>query len=91
MFDANTFKDDLRSLKTEVAELVVAAGDAILENSKSHVDSTTEHIKAVLKDLGEALESEEAQVEQLIAERPVAVLASAFALGIVVGLLLRRR
>jgi ElaB/YqjD/DUF883 family membrane-anchored ribosome-binding protein len=91
MLDAHTLKDDLRSLKNEVAGLVAAAGDAILENSKSQADSATEHVKAILKDLSETLESEESQIEQLIAERPVAALASAFALGIVVGLLLRRR
>jgi len=91
MFDAHTLQDDLRSLKNDVAGLVAAAGDAILETSKSQLDSTTEHIKAVLKDLSETLESEESQIEQLIAERPVAAVASAFALGIVVGLLLRRR
>ena len=47
MFDANTLKNDLQLLKTEVAGLVAAAGDAIQENSKSHVDSTTERFKAL--------------------------------------------
>jgi ElaB/YqjD/DUF883 family membrane-anchored ribosome-binding protein len=91
MFDAHMLKDDLQSLKNEVAGLLTAAGDAILEHSKSRADSAAEHVRADFKDLGETLESKESQIEQLIAERPVAALASAFALGIVVGLLLRSR
>lgn len=90
MFDASAIGDELRILKQDMARLVTTASDAILESSKSHTDSAAEQIKIALKDLEEALENEELQVEKLIQERPIAVLASAITLGIVVGLLLRR-
>jgi hypothetical protein len=43
-----------------------------------------------LNELGETLGQEEEHVEKLIAERPIAALASAFALGIAIGFMLRR-
>jgi ElaB/YqjD/DUF883 family membrane-anchored ribosome-binding protein len=91
MFDANTIKDELQDLKTDIAGLAAATSDALFESSTSHLNSTAEHIKALMTDLGEALESEGTQVERLMAVRPAAVIASAFALGIAVGLLLGRR
>ena len=47
-------------------------------------------IKAALNELGETLSEQEDHVEKLIAERPIATLASAFALGVVIGFMLRR-
>jgi hypothetical protein len=43
-----------------------------------------------LNELGETLSGEQDHVEKLIADRPIATLASAFALGVVVGFTLRR-
>jgi hypothetical protein len=43
-----------------------------------------------LNELGETLSGEEDHVEKLIAERPITTLASAFALGVVVGFMMRR-
>ena len=90
MFDPGAIKDELLALKKDMTELVTATGEPIIESVNSHVDSTAEQIKSVLTDLGKILESEESQLEKLIAERPVAALASAFGLGIVIGFLLRR-
>ena len=41
-------------------------------------------------ELGRNLGEEEKQIEKLVAERPIAALACAFAVGIVVGIALRR-
>jgi len=49
-----------------------------------------DQIKAALNDLGETLSEEEGHVENFISERPITSLASAFALGVVVGFMLRR-
>ena len=46
--------------------------------------------KAALCELGETLSEQEDHVETLIAERPIATMASAFALGVVIGFMLRR-
>jgi ElaB/YqjD/DUF883 family membrane-anchored ribosome-binding protein len=43
-----------------------------------------------MSELGETLSEEEEHVEKLVAERPIAALASAFAIGVVIGLMLRR-
>jgi ElaB/YqjD/DUF883 family membrane-anchored ribosome-binding protein len=57
---------------------------------KNHTEALAEQIKTALNELGETLGQEEEHVEKLIAERPIAALASAFALGIAIGFMLRR-
>ena len=49
-----------------------------------------EQLKSALDELGQNLGQEEKQIEKLVAERPIAALACAFAVGIVVGIALRR-
>jgi len=58
--------------------------------AKSHASVATEQIKTALGDLSETLADEEDHIAKLTAERPLAALASAFAAGLIVGLLLRR-
>jgi ElaB/YqjD/DUF883 family membrane-anchored ribosome-binding protein len=90
MFDASAIRDELWALKQDMATIMTTASSAILENSKSQTNSAAEQIKAALNELDEALQDEEMQVEKLIRDRPIAALGSAVALGIVLGLLLRR-
>ena len=59
-------------------------------SAKNRTEALVEQIKAALNELGETLGQEEEHVEKLIAERPIAALASAFALGIAIGFMLRR-
>ena len=49
-----------------------------------------DQIKAALNDLTKTLGEQEDHFENFISDRPVASLASAFALGVVVGFMLRR-
>jgi ElaB/YqjD/DUF883 family membrane-anchored ribosome-binding protein len=49
-----------------------------------------DQIKAALNDLTKTLGEQEDHLENFISDRPVASLASAFALGVVVGFMLRR-
>jgi ElaB/YqjD/DUF883 family membrane-anchored ribosome-binding protein len=95
MFDRGALRDELQSLKADLASMLSSAGEDILNNSKSRADALADQIKAALGDLGEILGEEilgeqEGQIGKLVADRPVASLASAFALGVVVGLALRR-
>ena len=90
MFDQGALRDELQSLKVDLSRLLNATGEEILNNSKSRADALADQIKTALGDLGEVLGQEEGQLEKLITDRPVASLASAFALGVVVGLVLRR-
>jgi ElaB/YqjD/DUF883 family membrane-anchored ribosome-binding protein len=57
---------------------------------KNKSEAFVEQIKATLSDLGDTMSDEEEHVERLIAERPIVALASAFAIGIAVGFMLRR-
>jgi ElaB/YqjD/DUF883 family membrane-anchored ribosome-binding protein len=62
----------------------------MFENAKNKTEALAEQIKATLSEFGETLSDEEEHVERLIAERPIAALASAFALGLAIGFILRR-
>jgi len=79
MFDPSELTDELQALKSEVSRLM---------SIKKKVLSTTRRIapafspiKAALNELGETLSEQESHVEHFISDRPIATLASAFALG----------
>lgn len=62
----------------------------MFETSKDRTEVLADQIKAALAELGETVSEEQKQLHDLITERPVGSLASAFALGVVVGFMLRR-
>ena len=65
-------------------------GEGIFDASKARAEALADQIKAALNDLGETLGEQEESLENLVSDRPIASLASAFALGVVVGFMLRR-
>lgn len=83
-------RDELLALKQDAARLLGTAGDEMLKASRERADGIAEQLKSALDELGETLGREEQQIEKLVAERPIAALACAFALGLVAGLALRR-
>jgi ElaB/YqjD/DUF883 family membrane-anchored ribosome-binding protein len=83
-------RDELLALKGDAARLLSAAGDEMLKASRERADVVAEQLKSALDELGQVLSQEERQIEGLVAERPIAALACAFAVGIAVGLALRR-
>jgi ElaB/YqjD/DUF883 family membrane-anchored ribosome-binding protein len=89
MFDSSELTDELQALK-DVSRLLNTAGEGLLDASKNRTEALADQIKAALNDLGETLSEQEDHVQNLISERPIASLASAFALGVVVGFMLRR-
>ncbi|TFV48073.1 hypothetical protein [Bradyrhizobium niftali] len=89
MFDGDRMSEELRTLKVDVTRLLSTAGEEMFESSKDRAEALADQIKAVLAELGETVSDEE-QLQGLIAERPMTSLASAFALGVVVGFMLRR-
>jgi ElaB/YqjD/DUF883 family membrane-anchored ribosome-binding protein len=90
MFDSGELRDELQTLKAEMSRLLNTTGEEILDASRSHAEALADQIKAALNDLGDTLGEQEDNLESIISERPIASIASAFALGIVVGLMLRR-
>lgn len=90
MFRSSELGDELQALESEVSRLLNPDGGGIFDAAKNRADALADQIKAALSELGETLAEEEEHVEQLIAERPITTMASAFALGVVIGFMLRR-
>jgi ElaB/YqjD/DUF883 family membrane-anchored ribosome-binding protein len=90
MLHSNELRDELQTLKRDVSRLLTATGEGILDASKNRAEALADQIKAALNDLGETLGQEEDRIGDILSDRPIATLASAFALGVVVGFMLRR-
>ena len=90
MFKSSELGDELQALRSEMSRLLDKPANDMLDSAKNRTEALVEQIKAALNELGETLGQEEEHVEKLIAERPIAALASAFALGIAIGFMLRR-
>ncbi len=90
MFDSGEMRDELQALKGEVTRLLNTTSEGIFDASKNRADALADQIKAALDDLGETLSEQEGHVMNIMADRPITSLASAFALGVVVGFMLRR-
>ncbi len=90
MFNSSELSDELQVLRNEVSRLLSKTGDGVFDAAKSRTDALVDQIKVALSELGETLSEQEDHIEALIAERPIATTASAFALGVVIGFMLRR-
>jgi ElaB/YqjD/DUF883 family membrane-anchored ribosome-binding protein len=90
MFDSGELRDELQALKSDVSRLPNTTSDGIFEDSKSRANTLADQIKAALNNLNETLSEQEDHVEHIISDRPITSLASAFALGVVVGFMLRK-
>jgi ElaB/YqjD/DUF883 family membrane-anchored ribosome-binding protein len=82
--------EELVTLKREMSRFLDRSAADTLDAARSQSEALADQIKATLSELGETLSEEEEHVERLIAERPIVALASAFALGIAIGFMLRR-
>jgi hypothetical protein len=90
MFDKAALTNERQALKHDMTRILGTAGEDIRESSSNRADALADRVKAALSSLGETLGQEDEQLVKLISDRLIASLAPAFALGIVVGLLLRR-
>ena len=90
MFDSGKVSDELKALKADVSRLLSTTGEEIFDTSGSRAEGIADQIKAALNELGGTLNDEDELLGRLIAERPVTSLAAAFALGVLVGFMLRR-
>ena len=90
MSDSGELRDELLALKADVSRLLTATGEEIFDASKNHAEALAEQIKAALNDLGDTLSEQEEHLESIISERPITSLAAAFALGAIIGFMLRR-
>lgn len=90
MFDSSGLSEELHALKADVSRLFDTAGEGIRDASRTRAEALADQIKAALNELGETLSEQEDQVAHFVSDRPITSLASAFALGVVVGFILRR-
>ncbi len=90
MFDSSELSDELRALKSDISHLLNTKNEGILGASKNRAEALADQIKTALNELSHILSEQEDEVAHVISERPVTSLASAFALGIVIGFMLRR-
>jgi ElaB/YqjD/DUF883 family membrane-anchored ribosome-binding protein len=90
MSKSSELADELLALKSEMSRLLKTPADDMFDAARDKSEALVERIKAALDEFGETLSEEEEHVERLIAERPIVALASAFALGIAIGFMLRR-
>jgi ElaB/YqjD/DUF883 family membrane-anchored ribosome-binding protein len=90
MFDSGELRDELDALKGELSRLLDITGEEILDASKTRAEALADQIKAALGDLGETISEQEDRLADIVSERPITTLASAFALGVVFGFMLRR-
>jgi len=90
MFHSSELSDELEVLKNEVSRLSNDKGEGMFDAAKTRADALADQIKAALSEFGETLSEQEDHVEALIGERPIVTMASALALGIVIGFMLRR-
>ncbi len=66
-------------------------GGNMFDAAKNRAEALADQIKAALERTRRDLaRGQKDHVEQLIAERPITTMASAFALGVVIGFMLRR-
>jgi ElaB/YqjD/DUF883 family membrane-anchored ribosome-binding protein len=90
MFDSSKLRDELQALKDDVSRLLNTTSEDNHNDSKNRANTLADQIKAALGDLSETLSEQEDHVQHVISDRPITSLASAFALGVVVGFMLRR-
>ena len=90
MFDSGELGKELHALKADVSRLFDTAGEGIRDTSRTRAEALADQIKAALNELGETLSAQEDEVAHFVSNRPITSLASAFALGVVVGCMLRR-
>ena len=90
MFHSRKLKDELQSLKHEVTRALGAKSDNFVGASRSTANDIAEQIETALSGLEQTLSHDEKLIERMISERPIATTASAFALGVVAGFMLRR-
>ncbi|WP_249123008.1 MULTISPECIES: hypothetical protein [unclassified Bradyrhizobium] len=83
-------KSELQSLKDDISRVIGDRSGAIASASKIKIEDLSQQLKAAIEELGQTLVDEQSHVGHVVAERPITTLASAFALGVVVGFMLRR-
>lgn len=90
MFHSSGLSNELQELEEEVARLLNTSTHSIFDVAKNCADTLLDEIRTSLNELGAILSEEESQIEKIVADRPITAIASALALGVVIGFMLRK-
>jgi len=90
MFGQGALSDELLALRDDLSRLIHTGAESVYDSSKGQAEALAEQLKATLTELGETMSQEESELAKLVSARPMTSLISAFALGIVVGILVKR-
>lgn len=81
---------ELQALKNDLIHALNAKAETFRQSSGLHFDRFSDQIASSLDELSGAMEEGEDQLERVVSEHPIAAVLSAFAVGVIVGLSLRR-
>lgn len=87
---ANKLTEELEQLHKEITTALSSSGEQILDSSRAKLEDLSKQLRSTLYDLGGTLAQQERHAERIIADRPLVTVASALALGVAIGLMLRR-
>jgi ElaB/YqjD/DUF883 family membrane-anchored ribosome-binding protein len=89
MIKSSELANELQALKGDVSRLLNTTTDGIREAANARAKTMADQIQVALSELGETLSEQDDKLDTLISDRPITTMASAFALGLVVGFLMR--
>ena len=83
--------DELHALKQDAARLIGTHAEELREASGQKTKEFAAEVKTFLSDFRDAIALEEQEIERAFAGRAAAALATALALGIVIGWAMRKK
>lgn len=87
---ANKLTEELEQLHKEITSALSRSGEQILDSSRERLEDLSKQLRTALNGLGDTLAQQERHAERVISDRPLVTLASTLALGVAIGLVLRR-
>lgn len=88
--NASELRAELQQLHKEVTSALAGSGEQVLESSRATAEELSRQLRAALGDLGHNLSEQERRAERIVSDRPLMALGSALAIGVAIGLALRR-
>ena len=83
--------EELRALKREAGVAMKTSAEDWQKTSRETAHSLSAELKTLLTDFRDALALDEAEIERAFAGRAIPALATALAVGVAIGFILRRK
>jgi hypothetical protein len=91
MSHSRDIMEELHALKRETGQRLKTSADERQQFSDEKAHSLAADVKTFLTDIGDALAFDESELERAFAGRVVPALATALAVGVAIGVILRRK